>query len=89
MNPDNFLDRPYDSVLHKSEAETVARNIMVILSNSGGVFRLLTWDEYKAARILDGNFTESEKEYFDQVVGFCVSEHRAKAFCPSWGRPSS
>ena len=86
MNPSNFCSTPFDSVLKESECETVARNIMVILSRTGNAFRLLSWDEYKTERTKDGNFTESEKTYFDQVVGFCVAAESAKAFCPSWHR---
>jgi hypothetical protein len=84
MNPSNFTKTAYDSVLKNSESETVARNIMVILSRTGDKFRLLSWDEYKTERTKDGNFTESEKQYFDRVVGFCVSAESAKAFCPNW-----
>ena len=84
MKPSSFLRHPYDSILHNSESETVARNIMVILSKTGNYFRLLSWEEYKEHRMKDGNFTQSEKHYFDKVVGFCVSEHSAKAFCERW-----
>lgn len=85
MKPSNFCSTPFDSVLKNSESETIARNIMVILSRTGDVFRLLSWEEYKEHRMKDGNFTESEKQYFDRVVGFCVASESAKAFCPSWG----
>mgnify|MGYP006935488746 FL=1 len=84
MKPSNFTKTPFNSVLKKSEFETVARNIMVILSRSGNEFRLLSWDEYKEHRIKDGNFTESERQYFDRVVGFCVAAESAMAFCPTW-----
>jgi len=84
MNPSDFTRSPFDSVLKNRESETVARNIMVILSRTGNEFRLLPWEEYKQERIKDGNFTESEKQYFDRVAGFCVSAESAKAFCPSW-----
>ena len=84
MQPSDFTKTAFDSVLKNSECETVARNIMVILSRTGNQFRLLSWDEYKEQRTKDGNFTESEKQYFDRVVGFCVAAESAKAFCPSW-----
>jgi len=84
MKPSDFLKHPYGSVLHNNESETVARNIMVILSKTGNEFRLLSWQEYKEHRLMDGNFTDSEKHCFDKVSGFCVSEHSAKSFCESW-----
>ena len=84
MQPSDFTRTAFDSVLKNSECETIARNIMVILSRTGNQFRLLSWDEYKEQRTKDGNFTESEKQYFDRVVGFCVAAESAKAFCPSW-----
>lgn len=84
MKPNNFTNHPYDSVLKNTESEIVARNIMKILERTGNEFRLLGWDEYKAERIKDGSFTESEKTYFDKVVGFCISEHSASAFCANW-----
>lgn len=84
LKPSNFCSKPFNSVLKISECETVARNIMVILSRTGDVFRLLSWEEYKAEREKDGSFTESEHQYFDSVVGFCVAAESAKAFCPTW-----
>jgi hypothetical protein len=84
MNPSNFLKVPFDSVLKNSESETIARNIMVILSRTGNQWRSLSWEEYKEARVKDGNFTQSERQYFDKVAGFCVAAESAKAFCPSW-----
>ena len=85
MKPSDFNKHPYGSVLQNNESEVVARNIMVILSHAGNEFRLLSWGEYKEARQKDGNFTESEKLYFDKVVGFCVTAESAKAFCANWG----
>ena len=89
MKPSNYKQHPYDSVLHKNEAETIARNIMVILSRTGDTFRPLTWDEYKAERLKDGSFTESERENFEQVAGFCASQHSVRAFSPSWASVQS
>ena len=86
--PSNFTSTPYGSVLKKSECETIARNIMVILSRTGDKWRVLSWDEYKAERLKDGNFTESEKAYFDQVAGFCVAAESAEAFSPGWFKPN-
>ena len=84
MKPSNFTKQPMASVLQKSEAETIARNIMVILKRTGDFFRPLSWDEYKAERLKDGHFTESEKQYFDQVIGYCSNAESAKSFSPVW-----
>lgn len=86
LQPKNFLSHPYNSVMNNSEHETVARNIMVLLDRTGGVFRPLSWEEYKAERQKDGNFSEAEKYYFDRVAGFCVAAESAMAFCPGWCR---
>lgn len=72
-------------MLKNNESETVARNIMVILSRTGNNFRLLGWEEYKQHRMNDGNFSDVEKEYFDKVAGFCVAEESALAFSENWG----
>ncbi len=84
MKPSEFLKHPYDSVLKKNESEVVARNIMVILSRTGNEFRSLSWDEYKSERLKDGNFTESEKQYFEAVCNYCSSSENAKTFSPNW-----
>ncbi len=82
--PSNFFKQPYDSRLQSFKAETVARNIMVILARTGDVWRPLTWDEYMEHRLRDGSFTTSEKAIFDKVAPYCVSAERALQFCPSW-----
>ncbi len=72
------------SVLQKSEAETIARNIMVILFRTGDTFRPLSWEEYKEERLKDGQFSEGEKRYFDQVIDYCDSPKTAKLFSKEW-----
>jgi hypothetical protein len=84
MNPSDFTMKPFDSVLQKSEAETIACNIMVILKRTGNKFRPLLWEEYKEERLKDGNFTEGEKVYFDKVINFCKSSDTARCFSKSW-----
>lgn len=84
MNPSNYKTYPGSSVLAKSEYETIAQNIMVILSRTGDKFRPLSWKEYKKERLKDKDFTESEKQYFDKVIDYCKSEDTANLFCPSW-----
>ena len=68
MKPSNFTKQPIASVLQKSEAETIARNIMVILKRTGDSFRPLSWDEYKAERLKDGHFTESENGILTKLL---------------------
>lgn len=84
MSPNNFKVQPMNSVMHKSEAETVARNIMVILSRTGNTWRLLPWNEYKAERRNDNNFTMSEQSYFNNVIDYTSSEQAARLFSPVW-----
>lgn len=84
MKPSNFKEQPYDSVLQKSECETIARNIMVILHRTGNEWRELDWEEYMAERKKDGGFSHSEREYFDRVIPYCKSAELAKSFSPKW-----
>lgn len=84
MNPSQFITYPWSSVYGKAECETIAMNIMVILKRTGDIFRDLSFDEYKKERLKDGNFTESEKGYFEQVIGYCKSADTAKSFSKSW-----
>jgi hypothetical protein len=89
VKPNNFLSQPMSSIQNKSEAETVARNIMVILSATGNRFRRLSWEEYKSARLRDGSFTEAEQVYFEKVWPYTVSAEKAAMFSPVWGRAGS
>ena len=84
MKPSDFTEHPYNSLLKKSEPETIARNIMVILKRTGNTFRRLDWDKYKDERLKDGNFTESEHAYFDKVSPYCTSAEQAAKFSPTW-----
>ncbi len=84
MKPSDFTMQPYNSVLQKSEAETIAANIMVILKRTGDEFRELGWDEYKAERLKDGRFSGIEEMYFKKVIPYCKSEDTAKLFSPTW-----
>ena len=86
MKPSNFTSNPMGSVLRKSEFETVAQNIMLILKRTGDVFRELTWEEYKEERLKDRNFSEREKQYFDGVIGYCNSADKAVLFCNNWAK---
>lgn len=88
MNPSQIKKiHPYDSIYHKNEHEVVALNIAVILAGTGDVFRKLSWEEYKERRLKDGNFTESEKYYFDAVCGHVATAGDARRFSPAWNIP--
>lgn len=83
--PSDFArEYPWSSVKRNAESETIALNIMKILERTGDEFRELTWDEYKTERKKDGNFTESEKEFFDDVIDYCKSADTAKLFSKTW-----
>ena len=82
--PSNFQKKPWSSVCQSSEAETIALNIIVILKRTGDNWRELSWDEYTTERKKDGNFSSSEKKYFDQVVGYTVSAQTARLFSKTW-----
>lgn len=84
MKPSNFTKYPWSSITQNSECETIAKNIMLILKRTGDKFRPLTFDEYKSERLKDGNFTESEKNYFDKVIDYCKSPDTAKLFSKEW-----
>lgn len=86
MKPSDFTNQPYNSALQKTEAEIVARNVMVILKRTGNEFRKLTWEEYTEERKKDGNFTESEKQYFDKVIPYCEAPMTARLFSPEWNK---
>ena len=84
MKPSNFTRIPMNSVLGKYEPELIAANIMVILKRTGDQWRDLSWDVYKTERLKDGNFSNGEKFYFDQVIPYCQSADMALAFCKDW-----
>lgn len=82
----------YNSILQKSECEDVCRNIMLILSRTGDEWRKLSFEEYKKEREADFQRTKvrgdaffwKEKEFFDKVIGYTVSEDAARLFCNNW-----
>lgn len=88
MKPSDFNTYPWNSVCQESESETVAKNIMIILKKLGDSWKDLNWDEYKALRLIDGNFSEIEKKYFDKVIGYCKSADTAVLFSPEWAKVS-
>jgi len=85
MKPSEFKNKStMGSILHKHEPEVIAANVMTILARTGDTFRALTWEEYKEERLKDGNFSERERPFFNQVVEYCATSHGAAAFCPGW-----
>lgn len=76
--------KPWSSVLRKSEYETVALNIIVILARTGDKFRELSWQEYKTGRLPDGNFSNGERSFFERVQPFTASAENAKCFSQKW-----
>lgn len=89
MTPSNFKIEPWNSVFQQSEYETIAINIMVILSRTGNKWRELSWAEYKKERKKDGNFTDSERTYFIKVASYCYSWQSAITFSPAWAKVPS
>lgn len=86
MKPSDFASvSNMGSVARKSEAETVASNIMRILMITGDEWRPLSWEEYWNQRTKHGTgFSLKEKPYFEQVIDFCQSEQTARLFAPGW-----
>lgn len=85
--PSDFVIHPWDSVIKRSEAETVAVNIMKILKRTGDVFpeELLTFEQYAEERKKDGAVhLGNEQMYFKDVIGFCRNADTAKLFSKSW-----
>jgi hypothetical protein len=84
LKPSDFTEFPCSSVLQKSEAETVAQNIMKILKRTGDEFRPLSKEEYIDQREIDGNFSRGELSYFDQVIDYCKNADTAQLFSKVW-----
>lgn len=82
--PSDFKNYPSDSVTRNSECETVAQNIMIILSRTGDKFRPFDFEEYQIERKKDGNFSQAEKTYFEKVRSYCADEDTAKTFSKEW-----
>lgn len=84
-NPSYFAAiQPWNSVYKKSEAESIATNIMRILKRTGDTWRDLSWEEYKLERLKDSDFDEREKKWFQMSVLYCCSDEKARQFCIDW-----
>ena len=75
---------PADSVLRKWEAEMVAKNVVNILARTGNTWREMTAREYESERRKDGNWSQCELGYLEQVRGYCISAENAATFSPFW-----
>jgi hypothetical protein len=85
--PSHFSDKtPYSSIFKtkRGEHEIIAQNIMVILDRTGNKFRYLSWEEYKKERLKDGDFSDAEKKYFDEVIKYCTSPENARSISKNW-----
>ena len=81
MKPSDFAKvHPWSSVKGTSEHETVCKSIMIILSRTGDKWRRLSQKEYEK----DGNWSDREYGFFQEVVGFTKSEDTAVLFSPKW-----
>ncbi|GAG60152.1 unnamed protein product [marine sediment metagenome] len=85
MKPSDFCKKhPWTSVMKNAEHEVIAANVMVILKRTQDIFRPLKWDEYKQERLKDNNFSDRERLYFNNVIGYFKSEDTARLFSPEW-----
>lgn len=75
---------PWNSVLQKAEAETIALNVMKILKRTGDTWRTLSNEEYELERRKDGNWSFSELKYLEQIRPYTISADKAKTFSPDW-----
>jgi len=82
--PSRFVKYPWSSILQKAEYEVIAQNIMKILKRTGDKFRRLTWIEYKAERLKDGNFSDTERVFFNEVINYCKDAESAQMFSKEW-----
>lgn len=83
LKPSHFCSFPWESLLQKSECETIARNIMVIRKRLGDKWDL-SWTEYKKEREKDGGYSWAEKDYFKEVMPLIRDAIGAISFSRSW-----
>jgi hypothetical protein len=76
---------PFDSILQKTELEIIARNIIIIIqSRIANKFQLIDCDIYSYHRMKDGNFSKTEKKYFDIVSPLLTNEKDVRKFSKEW-----
>lgn len=83
LKPSHFCDYPWSSILQKSEAETIACNIMKIRRRLGDKWEL-TWEEYQTERKKDGHYSELEESYFNEIMPLIPDAIGAISFSGSW-----
>ncbi len=83
LKPSTFLEYPWNSVTNKSEAETIACNIMKIRARLGDAWPI-TWATYKSERKKDKGFTETERHRFDLVLPLIDGPEKAIQFSKTW-----
>lgn len=77
--PSDFTHKkPWNSVTQSNECETVAQKIMLLMEETGNVFRPITWEEYQQ------NFPMDSKCFFDEVIKYCKSAETAACFSKVW-----
>jgi hypothetical protein len=62
----------------KTEAEIIFMNIMLIMERLGDKWINLSWEQYKQERQKDGNFHETECQYFEEVHPYTLSADLAQ-----------
>jgi len=85
LKPSVFTQHPWESLLQKTEAEIVARNIMVIRKRLGDKWPL-TWAEYELERSKDGGPDWAERGYFDEVMPLIQDAIGAISFSTTWAK---
>jgi hypothetical protein len=89
-NPSNYIGHPKSSITSLCETESVAKNIMMLLSEKGNVFRAVSFKEY-SERFIDDDTEDykidAEKNWFDEVINHCISSAAADNFCHTWFTP--
>lgn len=78
--PKDFIGQYWDSIFQNWETEKVWNNCMIILKRTGNIWRELTFEEYKAERLKDGGFSNSEQPLFEKVLPYTTSAEKAKSF---------
>ncbi len=83
LKPSHFCERPWESVMRKTEAEVVACNIMKIRRRLGDKWDL-SLEEYKREREKDGAYSWNEECYFKEVIELIPDAIGAISFAPTW-----
>ena len=85
LKPGHFTVYPMGSIKQSAGSQIVAQSINIIRERLGNDWAL-SWDQYKAERVKDGDFTDKEKKYFDSVIDLISSAEACINFSPSWSK---